>query len=218
MAQYTVGRTWKDAELRISFAKLRTDPIQMAHLTVANLEAIGAGCEEFLFMDRKAPREAAIMTLVGDFPPDIALLEGRGAGADGLIGAMGTNNPRAWGRLYAASDALALDLVAARHLGSDPRDSGILRAACHWFGDPSARVDVIGPSEALAGWRHPRYSDWTALLAFFAYPVFVLASGRGAIFAPAMDEAAFPPRGKVGPALRLARRAMRALLGLRQPG
>ena len=38
-------------------------------------------------------------------------------------------------RFYAAIDGLALDIVAARHMGMrDPRESSMLRAAHHWFG------------------------------------------------------------------------------------
>src|SRR5262249_9090474 len=34
LAQSTVSRTWKDADFRISFAKMRTHPIELAYLTI----------------------------------------------------------------------------------------------------------------------------------------------------------------------------------------
>ena len=37
MAQYTVGETWKDADFRISFAKMRSHPVESVHLSIANL-------------------------------------------------------------------------------------------------------------------------------------------------------------------------------------
>ena len=55
----------------------------------------------------------------------------------------------------------------------------------------------------------------STLLSFFAYPVYQFGSARGALFVPEMDEAAFPPRRPEGYWLRLARRAIQSLLGLR---
>ena len=79
------------------------------------------------------------MMLLDAFPPDFALLDAYDSAADGLVGVMGCPRPKVPQRLYAAADALALDMVAARHMGvRDPRQSSILRAACHWFGDPAA--------------------------------------------------------------------------------
>jgi hypothetical protein len=206
MAQYSVGRAWAEADFRVTFAKLRSHPIEGVHLSIGNLEGLGPRCDQFLFVDRQAHRDAAVMTLAGDFPPHFAILDGYDAAADGLVGVMGCRVSLAPRRLYAGEDALAVDLVAARHLGlRDGRESSLLRAACHWFGDPSAHTQVAGTDARVAGWRSPRDNDWSALLSFFAYPVFLLASGRGALFVPVMDEVAFPPIHAVGAPLRAAR-------------
>jgi hypothetical protein len=109
-------------------------------------------------------------------------------------------------------------MVAARHMGvRDPRQSSLLRAACHWFGDPSARIEVVGVDEPLASWRGPYHNDLSALLSILAMPVYVWGSGRGTLFVPEMDEEAFPPLRREGRLLRLERRAMQRLLGLRHP-
>jgi len=218
LAQATVGRTWKEADFRISFAKMRSHPIELAYLSVANIEWIGGRCDEYLFPERQAQRETAIMMLLDAFPPHFALLDAYDSAADGLIGVMGCPRPKAPHRLYAASDALALDMVAARHMGvRDPRSSSILRAACHWFGGPSAPIEVIGVDEPLADWRGPYHDDLSAFLSILALPVYVWGSGRGTMFVPEMDEQAFPPLKPEGKLLRLKRRAMRRLLGLRHP-
>ena len=194
LAQGTVGRTWKEADFRISFGKMRSHPVELAYLSVGNVEWIGARCDEYLFPERQAQRETAIMMLLDAFPPHFALVEAYDAAADGLVGVMGCPRPPAPHRLYAASDALALDMVAARHMGvRDPRQSSLLRAACHWFGDPSARIEVVGVDEPLAAWRGPYHNDLSALLSILAMPVYVWGSGRGTLFVPEMDEEAFPP-------------------------
>jgi uncharacterized protein (DUF362 family) len=218
LAQGTVGRTWKEADFRISFGKMRSHPVELAYLSLGNVEWIGARCDEYLFPERQARRETAIMMLLDAFPPHFALLDAYDSAADGLVGVMGCPRPKAPRRLYAASDALALDVVAARHMGVlDPRESSILRAACHWFGDPHDRVEVVGVDEPLIDWRGPYHDDVSALLSILALPVYVWGSGRGALFVPEMDEEAFPPLRPEGRLLRLGRRALRRLLGLRHP-
>src|SRR5262245_6982823 len=83
MAQYSVGRTWRDADFRISFAKLRSHPVEHVHLSIANTEGLGMRCDHFLFAERQAQRESAVMTLLGDFPPHLALIEGYDLAPDG---------------------------------------------------------------------------------------------------------------------------------------
>jgi hypothetical protein len=99
----------------------------------------------------------------------------------------------------------------------DPRESSILRAACHWFGDPGERVEVVGVDEPIADWHGPYHDDLSALLSIVALPVYVWGSGRGAMFVPEMDERAFPPLEPEGRLLRFGRRAVRRLLRLRHP-
>jgi hypothetical protein len=215
MAQYTVSRTWKEADFRVSFGKMRSHPVDMALLTLGNLEWLGARCDEFLFVERQAQRQTALMMLIDDFPPHFALLDAFEDVPDGLLGMMGCPRPRSPRRLYAGADALAVDLTAARHLGVKDVDAApSLRAARHWFGDLAGRVEVVGVDEPIRDWRGPHHNELSALLSFLAYPVYQFGSGRGALFVPGMDGRAFPPRGPEGVALRLGRRGLRTFMGL----
>jgi uncharacterized protein (DUF362 family) len=216
MAQYTVGRTWKEADFRITFAKMRSHSVDMVYLSLGNVEALGARHDEFIFADRQAHRDTALMMLLDDFPPHFALVDGYDTAADGLAGMMGCPRPKVPRRIYASSDALAVDLVVARHLGlKEPGGASQIRAACHWFGDPTSTTRLIGPDEPVPGWRGPYANELWALLSFFAYPAYEHGSGRGALFVPEMDEGAFPPLHRPGWGLRVARRFLRTLLGLR---
>jgi uncharacterized protein (DUF362 family) len=218
MAQNTISRSWKEADFRISFGKMRSHPIEMAYLTIGNLEWMGGRCDEFLFVERQAHRETALMMLLDGFPPDFALLDAYDEASDGLIGVMGCPRPQAPRRVYAGEDALSVDLVAARHMGvAAPEQTNILRAACHWFGDPRARVELIGTDENLKGWRGPYETEFSTLLSFVAYPVYVFGSGRGSLFVPEMDEQAFPPLQRVPFFHRVLRSTLRRLLGLHFP-
>src|SRR5262249_16692587 len=57
LGQYTVGRTWKKSDFRISFSKMRSHSIEIVLLTVAALEGLGPRLDEFLFVERQANRE-----------------------------------------------------------------------------------------------------------------------------------------------------------------
>jgi len=216
MAQYTVGRTWKDADFRISFAKMRSHPVELVHLTIANLEGIGARCDQFLFAERQADRETATMMLLDEFSPHLSILDAYQQAADGLVGIMGCPRTPTPLRFYAGSDALAVDMVATRHMGlNDPHEAANLRAACHWFGDPEESIEIDGPDEPLSNWRSPYYSEFSTMLSFLALPVYVLGSGRGVLFVPEMDREAFPPLRPESVPLRLGRYGIQRLLGLR---
>ena len=214
LAQYSVARSWTEADFRITFGKMRSHPIELAYLATGNVEWMGGRCDEFMFPERQAERETAIMMLLDEFPPHLALLDAYDSAADGLIGVMGCPHPKSPKRLYASGDALALDIVAARHLKiNGPGDSSILRAATHWFGNPAATSEVVGSDEPVAEWRGPYDNELSALLSFFAFPVYVFGSARGSLFVPEMDEDAFPPLDRSLFA-GIARRATVRLLGL----
>ncbi len=218
MAQNTISRSWKEADFRISFGKMRSHPIEMAYLTIGNLEWMGGRCDEFLFVERQAHRETALMMLMDGFPPDFVLLDAYQQASDGLVGVMGCPRPPSPRRVYAGEDALSVDLVAARHMGvREPEQTNILRAACHWFGDPRKHIEVVGTNENLRGWRGPYETEFSTMLSFVAYPVYVFGSGRGSLFVPEMDEKAFPPLQRVSFFQRVLRAALRRLLGLHFP-
>ena len=62
---------------------------------------------------------------------------------------------------------------------------------------------MVGCDGPLAGWRGPYHDELSTLLSFVAFPIYVWGSGRGALFVPEMDEAAFPPIAPEGFRLRL---------------
>src|SRR5262249_55155568 len=158
------------ADFRISFGKMRSHPIELAYLTVGNVEWLGARCDEFMFAERQAERATAIMMLLDEFPPHYALIDAYDLAADGLLGVMGCPRPKSPKRLYAGSDALAVDMVAGRHMGlSDPRDSSILRSAFQWFGLTNDAVEVVGENRALSEWKGPYHNELSSLLSILAF-------------------------------------------------
>jgi uncharacterized protein (DUF362 family) len=218
MAQYTIGRTWRDADFRISFGKLRSHPAEGVSLAIGNLEGTGTRCEEFFFVERQTHRDTGLMMLLDAFPPHFSLLDGYDLAPDGLVGVMGCPRAKSPRRFYAGVDPLAVDIVAARHLRlADPRRCSFIRTACHWFGDPSDSITISGPDLPVKDWRDPYHSEWSTLLSLLSMPVYRFGSCRGALFVPEMDPVAFPPLEPEPLAARLARSGVRAFLGLRLP-
>src|SRR5262249_43563610 len=150
------------------------------------------------------------------FPLHFSIIDAYEQAADGLVGVMGCPRPSIPLRFYAGRDALAVDMVASRHMGlSDPRDATNLREACHWFGDPEENIEIDGPDQLLPQWRTPYHNEFSTMLSFVSLPVYVLGSGRGALFVPEMDPQAFPPLRPESLPLRLGRYSIQKLLGLR---
>jgi hypothetical protein len=215
MVPATISASWRDADVRVVLGKLRSHPVQVAMLGLSTLEGLGARADAFHFAERDAAPEVAVVTLANEFPPHFSVLDGWNAAPDGLAGMLGARHPREPRRFYAGADALAVDIVAARHLGlPDPYASKQLRTAIHWFGDPREHLEVAGVDTPVAGWRAPYRRSFATALRFLASFVYAHASGRGALFLPAVDEGMFPPLGRPGLRIRLGRRLVRWFFGL----
>jgi hypothetical protein len=192
--------------------------VDVATLSVANLEGLGPRHDQYFFAERQAQRDTATMMLMAEFPVHLAFIDAYDSASDGLLGMMGGPRPKVPRRIYASADAVALDRLALRHMGiGDPERSTLIRAARHWFGEPAGPVEVIGMDEPIAGWKGPFVSEWSTLLSLLAYPVYQFGSGRGTLFVPEMDEEAFPPVTPPGMLLRLGRGAVQTAFGLRHP-
>jgi uncharacterized protein (DUF362 family) len=214
----TVAETWRNADFRITFGKMRSHPVEMVYLCLGNIEGTGTRNDEFLFAERQAHRETAVMMLLTDFPPDYAILDAFENTPDRILGIIGSPRPLHLRRFYAGSDTLAVDIVAASHIGlPQPRKGNFLRAAMHWFGDPSGSTEVIGCNEPIAEWKNPYHNEVSSLLSLIAYPVYQFGSGRGSLFLPEMDQEAFPFLQRASLLTRMGRKAMRMLLGFRKP-
>ncbi len=214
----TVAETWRKADFRITFGKMRSHPVEIAYLCLGNVEGTGTRTDEFIFAERQAHRETALMMTLTDFPPDYAILDAFENTPDRILGMIGSPRPLHPRRFYAGADTLAVDIVAASHIGlPQPRTGNFLRAAMHWFGDPSESTEVIGCNEPIAEWKGPYHNEISGLLSLLAYPVYQFGSGRGSLFLPEMDEEAFPFLRRAGLFTRMGRRIIRTLLGFRKP-
>jgi uncharacterized protein (DUF362 family) len=218
LGQTSISRSWRDADLRISLAKMRTNPSFLVHLSLANLETLGQRIEEMLFADRLADASTGLMMALDEFPCHLAILDASHDVADGLTGILGTSEPRHPGRLYASEDALALDWVATRHMGLKelPRAASC-RTALDWFGDVRGRTRVVGDDTPIEPFINPHQDDGRIFLASLAYPVYAYLSDGGSLWMPKMDPKAFPLAGRESGLAYVARRLLRRIFRFGSP-
>jgi uncharacterized protein (DUF362 family) len=217
-AQDTVSATWRDADVRLVFAKMRSHPSMLVHLTTHAVESLGRRIDELLFHDRQADVETGAMMMLDALPPALVILDATHHVPDGLTGILGDPTPSHPGRIYASEDPLALDLVAARHMGIHRfPEQHALSVAFDWFDDPARDVVVDGPDSRIPGFKSPHRNDATVLLSALAYPVYAFGGDRGNLWVPRMDPDAFPLKRRKTLSETLIRPLLRFLFGFGVP-
>ena len=156
--------------------------------------------------------------LIDAFPAHLGLLDATHHVPHGLAGILGDAHPAHPGRLCAARDSLALDLVAARHMGIEqfPKNNA-LALTLDWFDDPRPHIIVDGPDTPLTAFLSPHRNDATVILSAMAYSAYVLGDNRGSFWVPLMDPLAFPLRARPGMPLRLVRALLRVVFDFGTP-
>ncbi|HSO40014.1 MAG TPA: DUF362 domain-containing protein [Labilithrix sp.] len=218
LGQESVCATWKDADLRISFAKMRTHPAFLAHLSLSNMQTLGQRIDELLFADRVADGCTGLMMVLDGFPCHLAIVDATRDVADDVIGILGTSSPRHPGRLYVSEDALALDWVVLGHLGlmNLPRPAPA-QAALDWFGDVRGRLVVDGVDEPITPFTTGHSDDLRILLTSLAFPVYAYFSAGGSFWVPKMDPVRFPLSEREGMLTYVARRLLRLVFHFGSP-
>ncbi len=216
-AQQTVSKHWSEADVRVTFGKMRTNPSWLVDLSLDALDSLGKRVDELLFHDRQADLVSGLMMLLEAFPPHLSLLDATHHVPQGLTGILGEPRPCHPGRLYAAVDPVSLDLTAARHMGlrSFPR-GGALATSVDWFDDPQAKIHVDGLDTPIADFQSPHRNDFTVLLSMLAYPVYMIGH-RGNLWLPVMDSHAFPLKKPATLLERVLRPTLRTLFRFGKP-
>jgi len=209
----SISQSWRDADFRISFGKLRSHPSDQVLMTVSNIEGLGLRWDEYLFFERSANFAAAQATIMTEFPPDFSILDAFSRIPDGMVGVMGHSKARAVRRFYASTNSLALDQTVMRHLGIETQESSVLRELLYWRGENPSTARILGEDSPIDGWRGPHSNDICGFLSLISI-LFYEYTGRGRLFVPKFDRAAFPPAGPQGPGLNLMRGLLRRIIAL----
>lgn len=214
MGLYEIGKSWRDADIRISFAKMKTHVNAVAALTIRNIVTVVPQFGDHLFTGRLSDLQTVTMALLHDFPPHFGLIDGYENAADGLMGFMADPTPKHPRLFVAGTDVICVDYAGLCLMGErDPLRALDIRTAIEWFGDPRARGYLLGEMTPIPDWDLAE-SGLTAPLAAISLPIYTALSGQGSYFAADMDPEAFPALD-ASKTLTAVRGMLRSLLGHR---
>lgn len=149
LGTYLVGKTWRDADFRISFAKNKTHFSCYYTLTIKNIYGITP--EQNKFREYHADREVNSVTIemIKEFPVHFGIIDGIWS-ADGLLGIKADFSPHHSKTIIAGSNIIAVDIVGGQKMGIDPVKNSFVKLAIDTFGMPD--INIKGDNS--------RYKDW----------------------------------------------------------
>ncbi len=149
LGTYFAGKTWKDADFRISFAKNKTHFSCYYTLTIKNI--YGTTPEQNKFLEYHKDREVDSVTveMIKEFPVHFGIIDGIWS-SDGLLGIKADYTPKHTRTIIAGPDIVAVDMVGAMKMGLDPMKSSFTRLAVEEFGKPE--IHITGDASVYRDW------------------------------------------------------------------
>lgn len=154
-----VGRTWEQADYRISFAKNKTHVEDAYTLTLKCI--YGTTPMEDKMYEYHALREwdGAALDMLDSFPVNFGFIDAFNS-ADGMLGFKGTTKPKPTNMILASPSLIALDAVASKMMRLDPYESRLMRWAAKKWGMPTIERRSNVPEDYV----HP---DWENIVPEF---------------------------------------------------
>ncbi|MCX9073879.1 MAG: DUF362 domain-containing protein [Candidatus Methanoperedens sp.] len=149
LGMYLVGKTWRDADFRISFAKNKTHFSTYYTLTIKNIYGTTPEQNKFLEYHRDREVDEVTIEMLKEFPVHFGIIDGIW-GSDGLLGIKADYSPKNTKTLIAGSNLIAVDMVGAIKMGLDPMKSGFTRLAVEAFGKPG--ICITGDGSVYKDW------------------------------------------------------------------
>lgn len=134
-----VGRTWKDADYRISFAKNKTHPANRYTLALKNLFGVTTAEDKYLEYHKKKEWDDTVIEMYRAFPVHFGFIDAF-ISADQAFGFRGDKSPLHTKTILGGKNIIALDWLGACKMGLDPMESRLMRKAVKEWGRPSFAV------------------------------------------------------------------------------
>jgi uncharacterized protein (DUF362 family) len=149
LGYHRIPVTWRDADVRISFAKNKTHAYAYYTLTLKNI--YGALPLANKFKEYHCDRDIYETTIeyLTAFPVDYGLVDAY-VSADGPFGIFADGEPNVTQTIIGGADLVAVDWVAATKMGLDPMVSSYMRFAVAAFGKPE--IELIGDPRVYHPW------------------------------------------------------------------
>ncbi len=151
LGTYLVGKTWRDANFRISFAKNKTHISCYYTLAIKNI--YGVTPEQNKFREYHTDREIDEVTIemIKEFPVHFGIVDGIWS-ADGILGLKADYMPNHTKTLIAGENIIAVDIVGGRKMGLDPMKNRFVNLAVDTFGKPD--ITIIGDNSVYKDWKN----------------------------------------------------------------
>lgn len=157
LGDHFVGRTWKEADYRISFAKNKTHPAARCTLSLKNIFGCTTEENKYYIYHKFKEWDLTTMDMLDSFPVHFGLIDAF-ISADGAFGFRGDKTPVPTHRILASKDLVALDWLGATMMGLDPMSSALIHKAVGKWGHPSFTIE--GDTHPYENWKNtPFYLD-----------------------------------------------------------
>ena len=159
-----VGRTWRHADFRISFAKNKTHSFCYYTLTLKNIYGTLPLENKLLEYHKKKEFDWPTIETLKHFPVHYGIIDAF-VSADGPMGVISDVRPNETKTLIGGEKIVAVDWVGAQKMGLNPLKSRFMKIAVHEFGSPEGKIELIGDDTPYRPWKnvHPFLVDILAL-------------------------------------------------------
>ncbi len=147
-----VGKAWRDADYRISFAKNKTHVEDYYTLTLKNI--YGTTPMQDKMYEYHATREwyGATFDMLKAFPVQFGIIDAYYS-SDGPLGFKGTFTPKPTKMVLASSNLIAVDLTGSKMMKLNPRSSALMRLCLEQWGEPEIElISNVGPEYVHSNW------------------------------------------------------------------
>jgi uncharacterized protein (DUF362 family) len=175
LRDHFVGRTWKEADFRISFAKNKTHPAGTYTLTLKNIFGVTVKQNKYLDYHKHLEWDLCVVDMLDAFPVHFGIVDAF-ISADGPFGFRGSNRPKKTKTVLAGQNCIAVDWVGAMKMGLNPMRSRLMRKVVDRWGMPS--YTTSGNAAPYEGWNNPprflphfddMLEEWYSAHSFFTH-------------------------------------------------
>ncbi len=145
-----VGRTWRDADYRISFQKNKTHILVPYTLTMKNMFGTAPRQSKYKTYHKKPGWKPTTIDILRNFPPDFAFIDAFWS-SDGMNGCV-IENLKNTRTIIGGTDFVAVDWVGALKMGLNPIRNRLMEMATDVFGMPEFEVD--GNLAPYSNWKN----------------------------------------------------------------
>ncbi|MCL4436783.1 MAG: DUF362 domain-containing protein [Thaumarchaeota archaeon] len=145
-----IGKAWRDADYRISFAKNKTHIEDYYTLTLKNIYGTNPMQDKMYEYHAKREWYGVTFDMLKAFHPDFGIIDAFYS-SDGPLGFKGTFTPKPTKMMLASPSSIAVDIVGSKMMGLDPKASVLMRLCLEEWKEP--KIDFTGNVDS--DYKHP---------------------------------------------------------------